>query len=669
MAGNVIQNLSVIFGAETAKLVNGVNTVNKHLSRFEKRTQAAMTLLKRFGGVIAVSFGARAVKAVIDSGDAMAKYSRSVGLTTEQLSKLEFAAERSGLSVAELRTGISNLNKQTADARDGLSTAVRAFNKLGISAQKFGKLDTRAKIGVLIEAFKGITDEADRTQVAMQLLGGRAGKKFLQLIEAGTEDLAKMEAMAEDLGLVLSDDTARSMEEFNDSLTAAGKSINILIAENIGPLLPALTAAINGAVKVMQWFRNRGAEIAKEFKDTWEEVQGPVKGALGKIGDAFKGLGDKIKESLGITDESIGKFTASMGLLQQVMGGGSNIPLVGPVIMAKKARDVFKEWVKSGGDVVETYKAIAEVAEEAGKTVEDTVKTTKEDLANVAGFTPFGTGGAGGGGGGGGAKKQFDFVGEVFKDAQADIRTWSGEYNRAQQSVDGFIASQRRTIKLNDSNVTGVERLWLEYSHLDEQLKKMALRSPEEAARRREEIELNHELIESDRRRAESLAAAADVGREVGQVIASGFEEAIFAGKKFQDVIKAVAEDLLRLGTRKLISEPLIAGFSKAAQGLSSGNAMQALATFFGFGTAQHGGFPAVGRPVLVGEAGPEVFVPTNAGRILPNQQLQAMANSGGGVTVNMSISTPDVDSFRQSQSQIAADIGRLSKNATRRFR
>ena len=43
----------------------------------------------------------------------------------------------------------------------------------------------------------------------------------------------------------------------------------------------------------------------------------------------------------------------------------------------------------------------------------------------------------------------------------------------------------------------------------------------------------------------------------------------------------------------------------------------------------QHGGLVSAGRPYLVGEQGPETFVPNGGGRILPNNQ------TGGAITVN----------------------------------
>jgi hypothetical protein len=60
-------------------------------------------------------------------------------------------------------------------------------------------------------------------------------------------------------------------------------------------------------------------------------------------------------------------------------------------------------------------------------------------------------------------------------------------------------------------------------------------------------------------------------------------------------------------------------------------------------GQFQHGGRPPVGRPSIVGEAGPELFVPNTAGTIIPNDKLGGMGTVNitqqffGGVTQEMS--------------------------------
>ncbi len=81
----------------------------------------------------------------------------------------------------------------------------------------------------------------------------------------------------------------------------------------------------------------------------------------------------------------------------------------------------------------------------------------------------------------------------------------------------------------------------------------------------------------------------------------------------------------------------------------------EVLADAFG-GARALGGPVEPGRAYLVGERGPELFVPRAAGAIAP-----------GGVTVQMTVVTPDAESFRRSQGQIMTDIWRQARLAAAR--
>ena len=56
----------------------------------------------------------------------------------------------------------------------------------------------------------------------------------------------------------------------------------------------------------------------------------------------------------------------------------------------------------------------------------------------------------------------------------------------------------------------------------------------------------------------------------------------------------------------------------------------------------EKGGRPPVGQPSIIGEAGPELFVPDTAGTIIPNNKLGNM----GQTTVNVNIMANDTEGF-----------------------
>lgn len=111
-------------------------------------------------------------------------------------------------------------------------------------------------------------------------------------------------------------------------------------------------------------------------------------------------------------------------------------------------------------------------------------------------------------------------------------------------------------------------------------------------------------------------------GKQAGQMIASGFEEAVFSGKKLSEVLKGLALDLVRLVFQKQVTE-------RAATGIS---------TFINaaLGFKAMGGPVTSGSPYVVGEKGPELFVPNSSGSIIPNSKMGSGSGGAGGTSVNI---------------------------------
>lgn len=80
--------------------------------------------------------------------------------------------------------------------------------------------------------------------------------------------------------------------------------------------------------------------------------------------------------------------------------------------------------------------------------------------------------------------------------------------------------------------------------------------------------------------------------------------------------------------------------------------------------SARAAGGPVAGQtPYLVGERGPELFVPHVAGRIQPHGMGRAASSP---VNITMHIATPDAASFRASQTQIAAQMLDAARRGSR---
>jgi hypothetical protein len=131
------------------------------------------------------------------------------------------------------------------------------------------------------------------------------------------------------------------------------------------------------------------------------------------------------------------------------------------------------------------------------------------------------------------------------------------------------------------------------------------------------------ELVEVYRELEPLMEEQRRLGKEAGDMIAMGFEDAILSGNKLSDVLKNLAQDLMRLIFRNVITAPLAAGIGNFING--------------GLGFLAEGGPARAGSPYIVGEKGPELFVPGSSGTVIPNDRMNQMGGSAGGTTVNIS--------------------------------
>jgi hypothetical protein len=111
------------------------------------------------------------------------------------------------------------------------------------------------------------------------------------------------------------------------------------------------------------------------------------------------------------------------------------------------------------------------------------------------------------------------------------------------------------------------------------------------------------------------------LANDMGMTIATAFENAILTGKRLSDTLRDLANDILRLVMRQTVTEPFAAAISGSIK------------DFMGF--KANGGPVTGGGTYMVGERGPELFVPNTSGMIVPHEALQG---GGGGVTVQQTI-------------------------------
>jgi len=229
-------------------------------------------------GALGVGFGAMkivsGVKGIIDAGDELQKMSVRLGTTTEDLSRLEYASELSGSSIAEVETSVRYLNRTIDESSRGIGRAVNAFDALGVSGEELSKMSMGEQMEVLADAFGSLDGITQQTAVAMDLFG-RSGTAMLNIFSGGSDGLKEMTDEADRLGITLSQADADAMADFNDSLTEMKGQVLATARQFTSSMMPALQNFTDATM------------TASGETDTFAQVLGRAFGGILQTGTAI----------------------------------------------------------------------------------------------------------------------------------------------------------------------------------------------------------------------------------------------------------------------------------------------------------------------------------------------------------------------------------------------
>ena len=133
----------------------------------------------------------------------------------------------------------------------------------------------------------------------------------------------------------------------------------------------------------------------------------------------------------------------------------------------------------------------------------------------------------------------------------------------------------------------------------------------------------------------------------------------------FKDFLSSILQGIAQIAA-KLMSEDIMkkidamSGAGGGAGGAAAGGAGGGWGAAIGaiMGAFADGGMTSAGKPYLVGERGPELFVPKTSGDIVNARQASALTGNKTSI-LNFNLSTPDPHTFRKTQTQTMADISR----------
>lgn len=256
-------------------------------AQWQRGDRLVSGLKKAIVGLVAIQTG-RWFKGMIDdvraSADRYNKMSQQVGISTEALQQLEFAAKIGGTNVEVLAKGIQRLAKNSNDARNGLSTPVRAFEQLfgnRVTAQRVANMtDLDEQLMLIADQMATLPDDGKKTAIAMDLFG-KSGAQLLPTLNLGREGIADLRQEFVDLGGQIDESTGAEFEQLNDDMLRVETVLRGIKQQFVIALLPVIKDL---TARVLEWVK-ANKELLRARVRAWARALGKVLLLLGKTID------------------------------------------------------------------------------------------------------------------------------------------------------------------------------------------------------------------------------------------------------------------------------------------------------------------------------------------------------------------------------------------------
>ena len=465
---------------------------------------------------------------------------------------------------------------------------------------------------------------------------------------------------------------------FADVMDIAGKSLGAL-----GAIIAAVAKGdIEGAKAIWKAYKEDVAKVADshvEFKDKVFDASNAtvvMDKSLDKVGETAKKTAPKIKEVAKATKEvksSLEEMVASLKIANESFGQDESVKKKLEAD-AKYAKDIKAGVSKSVADgllveanaQIERNKTLreGEKAQELYKTASTTVEEEKlkvqilETEARLVGAS----------------KKERDAAVQVLLDEAEVRKLTNGLTGESKTKIEEEIKALQARRAGAKATISDTERLnslmggtWAEQSK--RALEDVNFLYAEYQAGR---IKSEDEYIQAVTIRLQSLK---EVNKEAADEITVFWQE---AAKGMQSSMSSFFFDAMQgkitsLGDRfkqmldRMVADALAANLAEAIFGKDFGKtgnlggfAAQGVNFLSGLfsGARASGGPVQAGRMYMVGEKGPEPFIPSVSGTIMPNSSIAGMSSSGASVVVNISaMDSQDVRRALEKDNRWLADM------------
>jgi lambda family phage tail tape measure protein len=645
---NMIGRLGVLLGLDSAEFTKGIENAQKKLEQFSKQVEV-------YGKVGAVALAAATYKA-LEYADGIADVAKANDVAIDSVLRLSNALGQAGGHAEDAGKLLAGFTKFVDTAAEGSFTAQKAFQQAGITLGDLSKMSTDDLFQKAVAGIAAIEDPLTRNAKAMEIFGKAAkGVDFVGLNAAFKE------------GKGVTQEQAKAVQDAADAwdmLQQAGRDTALVFATAIGPTLKTTLEYIKeirgesnlfgDALKtVFQTVAVLGSDVAFVFKGISDEIAHTIENA--KI-LATQGIDAAIRANEAY-DKMREREKSRLDFFQQKVMGAPFTDFGGDSWDAPKAAPGVKRKVKPGEDPelkkywAEQAKAFAaqvaqeqELARLAAEIENETTKEYKTFLERIRA-----------------TDTQLDREQEIFDLSLKATSMRKEDYDLAQQllQIEYKRADVVKQIQDSDKIDADTKLVMIERENQQAQKAIVLAERRNAATKKMREGTYGEGFAKSMKEFIRDMPTAMEDGQRAFESVVSNMDTAlrnfVRTGKlNFNDLAQSIIQDLIYIQLRAQamdFTKAVFGGggglgsmfgglFSGIAGAASSAGAEDLIA---GFAFAD-GGNPPVGRASLVGERGPELFVPRTAGTIIPNNQL-----GGLGSTTNVTnnyIQAIDTKSF-----------------------
>ena len=291
------------------------NQIKHNLSVLDRKTKLLQKGFSTVAKASAVAFTAIgvAVGASTAKIDRLVKTSEKLGVGVEFLQKFRFAAEQVGIRTETADMALQRFSRRVAEARKGTGEAKDTLTQLGIAL--FDSAGNSRDIeDVMLDVANAMGQTKDASELVRQSFKffDSEGVALVALMKNGSEAMQEFFTDAENLGAVLTQESAKGVANFADEFTRLKTGIGGVINQFTAGLAPVLTQItkdftafviqLNKDVDKLG-FKTLGDFLANEFLNI---LKGIIKAFefLGNELIAIANIARDIGMSLGFVEES-----------------------------------------------------------------------------------------------------------------------------------------------------------------------------------------------------------------------------------------------------------------------------------------------------------------------------------------------------------------------------